>query len=92
MSRCIKMTFALKRSDEKLFESIQKQARSCNLEGCIMASSPESVKLIACGTSSDLDNFLDHVDEIIAQQNGEHVEIDPFLKDKDYRGVFRIML
>ncbi len=92
MSRCIKMTFEVKNGNERLFEEIQKKARECQLEGFIMASSPQAIKMIACGVSADLDLFLDTVDEIIVRQGGKNMEIDPFLKDKDYRGVFRIML
>jgi acylphosphatase len=86
------MTFVVPRSDEQLFEKIQKQARSCQLEGFIMASTPTTIKMIACGVSADLDLFLDKIDEVIATLGGQEVAIDPFLKDKDYRGVFRIML
>ncbi len=92
MSRCIKMTFSVQRSSEKLLNALQKQALECKLEGFVMASTPETVKIIACGVSADLDTFLDKVDEVIAAQGGQDVIIDPFLKDKDYRGVFRIML
>lgn len=92
MSRCIKMTFEVKNGNERLFEEIQKKAREYQLEGFIMASSPQAIKMIACGVSADLEVFLDTVDEIIVRQGGQNVEIDPFLKDKDYRGVFRIML
>lgn len=92
MSRCIKMTFNVQRSDEKLLNAVQTKAHECKLEGFVLASTPETIKIIACGVSGDLDTFLDKVDEIIAAQGGQDVVIDPFLKDKDYRGVFRIML
>ncbi len=91
MSRCIKMTFSVQRPSQKLLDALQKQAQACKLEGFVMASTPENLKIIACGLSADLDNFLDKTDEIIAAQGGHDVIIDPFLKDKDYRGVFRIM-
>ncbi len=92
MSRCIKMTFVVRRSSEQLFEDIQKYARSSDVEGFVMASTPTTIKMIACGNSENLETFLDRVDDIIARQGGHDVEVDPFLKDKDYRGVFRIML
>lgn len=91
MSRCIKMTFSVQHSSEKLLEAIQKQAQTCQLEGLVMASTLESIKVIACGLSPNLDMFLDKIDEVIATQGGHDIMIDPFLKDKDYRGVFRIM-
>ncbi|MBY0109964.1 MAG: hypothetical protein K2X90_02530 [Candidatus Babeliaceae bacterium] len=91
MSRCIKMTFAVQRSNEKFLHALQKQALDCRLEGFVLASTPDTIKIIACGVSADLDAFLDKVDEIIAKHGGQDVVIDPFLKDKDYRGVFRIM-
>jgi acylphosphatase len=85
------MTFSVQHSSEKLLNALQKQALECKLEGVVMASTPGTLKIIACGVSADLDAFLDKVDEIIAAQGGHDVIIDPFLKDKDYRGVFRIM-
>lgn len=82
--------------DDKLLERIQEQARSCQLEGVIMASTPKevredvpNVKIITCGSSEDIDIFLDKVGYLIAEH--EQLMIDTFLKDKDYRGVFRIM-
>lgn len=92
MSRCIKMTFSVNRTNDKFLHTLQNQAQKCNLEGLVMANTPETIKIIACGGSSDLEVFLDTIDEIIADQGGHDIMIDPFLKDKDYRGVFRIML
>ena len=91
MNRCIKLTFAVKRASDKLLQTLQSQAQENNLEGFGMASAPESVKIIVCGKGTDVDAFLDTVDELIVKHGGQDIAIDPFLKDKDYRGVFRII-
>lgn len=91
MSRCIKMTFNVSKATDKMLQVVQQQALALELEGLVVASTPENVKIVACGSSEKIDSFLDTIDEFIARSGGHNITIDPFLKDKDYRGVFRIM-
>ena len=92
MSRCIKMAFALDKPSEKFLQAIQKHARTFQIEGLLMAHPGEGLKVIACGEGESIDAFLDALDEVVVKYGGQHISSDSFLKDKDYRGVFRIML
>lgn len=69
---------------------IQKDARSLSIEGSIQLHDGK-IKIIACGKKDNIDKFIDLVHKEMAAYSEETIEVEPFLKDKDYRGVFRII-
>jgi len=91
MKKCLKITFTLKRSDTFLYEFIQRHARDLEIEGNIQFLSPDQCTIVACGTKENIDTFLDFVHEGIGSHVPENVYVEPFLKDKDYRGTFRVL-
>lgn len=90
MDRCLKISVSGTIPDNFVETIIQTSARQCGLEGTVQAVDAHHIYIVACGEQEFLDQFLD----ILHQRNKagvDDIEIEPFLKAKDYRGVFRII-
>jgi len=72
---------------EFLKKVILKYAMQHGLEGIAQAIADDKVKIVVCGEKKQVDAFLDEVQ----QEAIIGIEIEPFVKDKDYRGVFRVI-
>ena len=91
MNKCVKMTFVVALKEGFLQNVVQKQARSLGIEGSAQVISPNHIKVIACGAKDQVDAFVDALHKDGAKYSMQDIEVEPFLKDKDYRGVFRII-
>lgn len=93
MYKCLRISFESESEGyTNLASSIQKNAKKFNLEGVVQVVGAErKISIIACGSKEDLDAFLDLVYKGFEEGPLKEVEVEPFLKDKDYRGVFRII-
>ncbi len=88
---CKHFTFALKGPEGFLHDFVQKHARSLHIEGTVQFSEPDLVTVVACGSKENIDTFLDIIHQGISSYIPENVSVEPFLKEKDYRGIFRIL-
>lgn len=91
MTKCVKITFVGKPKHDFLETVIQKHARTLKVEGLAQKTEDGHFKLIACGDIEHIDSFVDMIHKESALSALHDIEIEPFLKDKDYRGVFRII-
>lgn len=91
MKKCLKITFTSNVLDRGLRDSIQGAARKLDLEGTIQFVEPNEMVIIACGTKENIDGFLDGIHQGFGNSVPEDVIVEPFLKEKDYRGIFRIL-
>ncbi len=92
MSQCLRITFVVENGlKQSLSEAIQKEAKKLQLEGVIQAVQSDKLSVVACGLSDQIEDFLDLVYKQLALKKCDDLEIEPLLKDKDYRGVFRII-
>ena len=92
MKKCLKIILGVPMPEGFLHSSIQKHARKFSIEGVAQVIITENqVRIIACGEKEDVDNFIDTLHKDFAKANITDIEIEPFLKDRDYRGVFRII-
>ncbi len=92
MSQCLRITFVVEDSSKpSLSEIIQKEAKKLHLEGVVQAAQTDRISVVACGHSDEIETFLDLLYKEMALQQCDCVEVEPFFKDKDYRGVFRII-
>ncbi len=89
MNQCLRITFVSKNNTEVLCEFVQKHAQKYRLEGMIQALENVHVKIIACGSRDSVEKFLDTLHKSALEKRLEDIEVEPFLKDRDYRGVFR---
>ena len=92
MSQCLRITFVVEDSVKSaLAQAIQKEARKLNIEGLVHVEDSDKLRIIACGLKEKIERFLDLLYKQVALQSCDDVEVEPFFKDKDYRGVFRII-
>lgn len=93
MHKCLKILFGGKFSSNFLRAFIQSSAKKYALEGVAQMHNDESlhVSIVVCGRKENVDSFLDVLHVNAARYGVENIEVEPFLKDKDYRGVFRVI-
>lgn len=92
MYKCLKITFsAVGLPKDFLHKVIQDNAKKLEIEGVAQLLMDNLVKIIICGSMDQVDSFLDYLYKEIEEINPDDFQIEPFLKDKDYRGVFRIL-
>jgi acylphosphatase len=91
MKKCLKISFKSHVSDRRLRDSVQTVARKLGIEGTVQFVEPNEIVIIACGPKDDIDGFLDVVHQGFGANAPEDVHIEPFLKERDYRGIFRIL-
>ena len=94
MAKCVRITVLVKKGYAKLQSNIQDHAKSSNIEGSLyqdFSTNKENIKIIACGKNNDIDIFLDEVHKELGSCIDALIQVEPYNKDKDYRGVFRII-
>lgn len=87
MNKCLKITLTVERMEGFLHAVVQPKARKCDLEGVVQPVSDSQIRIIICGSKDNVDAFVD----LLQKEAIKDVEIEPFVKDKDYRGVFRVI-
>ncbi len=71
---------------------IQKKALQLELEGTAQLVKPDAViRIFVCGLKDHVDTFLDFLHKSPGNIHMNSIEVEPFFKEKDYRGVFRIV-
>lgn len=71
---------------------VQKKGTKLGIEGTIqIIPGHEELKIIACGIKEQVDQFVDALHKEAAKLGASEINIEPFVKTKDYRGAFRII-
>ncbi len=91
MNKCLRITFTADVSSDFLRSFVQKHARKIHIEGTAQLVGLQKIRIIACGTKDNVDAFLDVIHKGSAACIPEDIEVESFIKDKDYRGVFRVI-
>lgn len=91
MNKCLKITLTLDPKEGFMQNVIQQNARKFELEGIVQALSSDKVKIIVCGEKEQVDFFVDSIHKESVQTTIKDIEIEPYIKDRDYRGVFRVI-
>lgn len=91
MNKCLRITLQIKVEETLLQNYIQKNAKKFDIEGTAQAIDKQNIKIIACGESENIDKFMDTIYAGYKGITPVVIEVEPFLKDKDYRGVFRLI-
>ena len=91
MKQCMRISFAATMPKNFLETFIQKHARQLRLEGTAQLVSDGIVNIVACGSKMALEEFLDVLHKGTKTVKPHDISLEPFLKSKDYRGVFRII-
>lgn len=90
MKQCLKITVFIRPSEEFLHDFIRKHATKLEIEGSAQGAG-EKIDIIACGEKEKMDLFLDALHKGTTKNKPESIELESFFKEKDYRGVFRII-
>ena len=92
MNKCLRIDVKAHFPKNFLQDFIQKNAHKYDLEGSAqVVESGQHIIVIICGEPENIDSFLDELHKGSGKFIPKSIEIEPFLKDKDYRGVFRII-
>ena len=91
MNQCLRITFVVDVDSDILHTLVHKYAEKLSLEGMVQPVTDTKVKVMACGSKEKMDQFLDALHEAGAQKQLHDIEIEPFFKDRDYRGIFRVL-
>lgn len=91
MKQCLKITISIAVLGDFLHEFVRKHASKLGLEGTAQAMEGNKARIVVCGDSEVIDNFIDLLHKGTAKQKPDEVELEPFFKDKDFRGVFRVI-
>ena len=84
----IKIAGAVQADTFKSF--IQKQANSLGIEGTVQHDG-EGLVVYACGLTEKLDQFIDSLYKGLDKSKLKNVTVEPFVSEKDFRGVFRVI-
>lgn len=89
MKRCIKILINVENAPRDFLTSVCNNARTVRIEGTAQLLEKQ-LTIIACGKTQDIESFLDFLH---AGYKGWFPDIieEPFLLNKDYRGIFRII-
>ncbi len=91
MNRCMRITCAVADSEVGLHTFVQRYAKKFELEGVVQSLSDTRVRVVVCGTQDAIEDFVDALHHGVVEHVVSALEIEPFLKDRDYRGVFRVI-
>jgi len=92
MNKCIRISFDTNYPDNFLRTFVQKHATSLNLEGLAQVFNAEQRTIVmVCGPKDDVDEFVDVLHKGTKNVQLKNLAVEPFLKTKDYRGVFRVI-
>ena len=91
MSQCLRITCIVGRARELLYSIVEQQAERLDLEGVILPCDDTSIRVVACGSKEKIEAFLDALYQSAADNKLSALEVEPFLKDRDYRGIFRVV-
>ncbi len=92
MNKCLKITLWIQKIPKGFLRGVvQRHANALKIEGTVQFTEVTIVKIIACGKKDTIDVFLDMLHKEMVKLSVDDMRVEPFLKEKDYRGVFRII-
>lgn len=92
MIKCLRITIPVSppHNPELISSIVQKQAQKWGIEG-VAQKTATGIVIIACGNIDSLEEFLDQLYTESAHHEWGELMIEPILRDRDYRGVFRAL-
>ena len=93
MKQCLQIMFVLNVPRTFLQNVIQKKARELGIEGTAQATidRESAISMVICGQKEVLSDLVDVLHKHYEKKEIDNLQIEPFLKSKDYRGIFRII-
>ncbi|MCK5632304.1 acylphosphatase [bacterium] len=91
MSLCIKITCDVAKQDGFLRKFILKLAQKIGVEGIGQVVEGNNIRIIVCGQKELVDDFIDGVHAGSSKYEIDNIALEPFIRGRDYRGVFRVI-
>lgn len=91
MTKCLKIILSGSFPEGFVRDFVLKHARNLELEGIAQALPDGTIRVLVCGLKDPVDHFLDALHKGEGKIIPEGVEVEPFVKDRDFRGVFRVL-
>jgi acylphosphatase len=96
MRKCVKMIITDYHDIDAFYKVLKKRAHMDNIEGVAEPISEEELQIIVHGPKDEVDDFVcaveDAVSAVADQSNQDSgFMVEPFIKEEDYRGVFRFI-
>lgn len=91
MNQCFRINCIVTDNKDSLSRTIQEDARRLSIEGTVKFEKENVMHIVACGSKENVQDFLDLIHQHKVDDGLDEVEVEPFLKEKDYRGVFRVI-
>ena len=91
MRLCLRISFSIGLRDGFLRNFVQKEAKKCGLEGTAQFLEGEKVLVVVCGERASVHSFVDAIHEKSSKYKLNDIELEPFLKRRDYRRAFRVL-
>ena len=91
MSLCLRIRFSVGSRNGFLRNFVLKEAKRFDLEGTARFLGDEGVLVIVCGDRDGVDSFVDAIHEKSGKYEIDNIELEPFLKSRDYRSAFRVI-
>ncbi len=92
MRQCIKIKVVGNVQMASYREYVRKNAQRYDIEGTVQnAEDKQSVIILASGVAEKLDEFIDALYKGTSESKVDEVQVEPMIKEKDFRSVFRII-
>ena len=91
MYKCVRIVVCQVSKKDFLREVVQKNARALSIEGYAQFELSGGAKIVAYGHKENVDSFVDVVYREADVYGASDIEVEALSKDKDFRGVFRVI-
>lgn len=91
MNKCVLIIFMGDLANQQLQDFLKKEAKKDSVEGTVQLDELGKIRVIICGSKDNIDQFIDALYNSSAVYSLTDIEVEPFYKHKDFRGVFRII-
>ena len=91
MDQNLMVTLIVGKAKSFLDEFAKKYANTYGLEGSARLVSEKQVKLIICGDSDRVDDFISLLYQNFEKYKIEDISVEPYFRERDYRGIFRVI-
>jgi len=91
MNQCLQITFFVGVVKGFLSKYVRTNATKLGLEGFAHLITDDQVKIVVCGHRDHIDEFVDALYTGTSKFKIDNIEMEPYLKDRDYRGIFRVV-
>lgn len=91
MKKCVKITIKGIVHNSYMQSFILPQARDSGVEGICQKIDDQIIRIIMTGREDQIDAFLDRLHTKVASEKNVEIEVEAFLQQTDFRGIFRVI-